>query len=79
MVEMGYILAPAAGERLDGEEGQGCAQERGDEKLLGRNEVAECSEKGTNVNEIDLHKDPRMWSLSFLSSLSTFFSAWSVL
>ena len=58
MVEMGYILAPAAGERLDGEEDQGCAQERGDGKLLGRNEVAECSEKGTDTDKFDLHKDP---------------------
>ena len=63
MVENGLYSGAGAGERLDGEEGQGCAQERGDGKLLGRNEVAECSEKGTNVNKIDLHKDPRMWSL----------------
>ena len=72
MVENGLYSGAGAGEGLDGEEGQGCAQERGDGKLLGRNEVAKCSEKGTNVNEIDLHKDPRMWSLSFLSSLSPY-------
>ena len=58
----GIFSGAGAGGHLDGEEVQGCAQERGDAKLLGRKEVADCSEQGTNTNVFDLHKDPRMWS-----------------
>ena len=65
VVERGHFLAPAAGGRLDGQEGQEHDQERQDAKALRQMEIVACLERVMNMNMLEIEV------ISLLSCLSS--------